>query len=145
MFEKLYEISKSQALGAAHYANRCLKHRRNIKKINPEEPPWINAEPSIEEKRLAIELLQEIEQMEQVPIHLLSQEKADEYIGHIAGIVLKRSIEGMTPEQLEEGVRLLEELRKDPIVWMYPAPGEKVSPPSGIQEPTTASLAGNDD
>lgn len=145
MFEKLYEVSKSQALRAAGYANRCIKHKRNIQKINPDEPPWTDTEPSIEEKRLAIDLLQEIERVEQTPIHLLSQEKADEYIGHIAGIVLKRSIEGMTPEQLEEGVRLLEELRKDPIVWMYPAPGEKVSPPSGIQAPTAASPAGHDD
>ncbi len=145
MFEKLYEVSKSQALSAAGYANRCIKHRWNIQGINPDEPPWTDTEPSIEEKRLALDLLKEIEQVEQTPIHLLPQEKADEYIGHIAGIVLKRSIEGMTPEQLEEGVRLLEELRKDPIVWMYPAPGEKVSPPSGIQAPTAARAAGHDD
>ncbi|MBI1927908.1 hypothetical protein HYR99_27165 [Candidatus Poribacteria bacterium] len=101
MFEKLYEVSRSQALGAAHYANRCIKHRWNIQKINPDEPPWTDTEPSIEEKRLAIELLQEIERVEQTPIHLLPPEKTDEYIGHIAGIVLKRSIEGMTPEQLQ--------------------------------------------
>ena len=145
MFEKLYEVSKSQALSVAGYANRCIKHRWNIQRINPDEPPWTDTEPSIEEKRLALDFLKEIERVEQTSIHLLSQEKADEYIGHIAGIVLKRSIEGMTPEQLEEGVRLLEELRKDPIVWMYPAPGEKVSPPSVIQAPTAASLAGHDD
>jgi len=48
----------------------------------------------------------------------------------IAGISLERSLEGLTQADLEEGERLLEELRKDPIVWMYPAPGEKVSPPS---------------
>lgn len=145
MFDKLYEVPESQALGAAHYANRCIKHKRNLQNVNPNTPPWTVTEPSIEEKRLAVELLKEIERVEQTPIHLLPQEKADEYIGHIAGIVLKRSIEGMTPEQLEEGVRLLEELRKDPIVWMYPAPGEKVSPPPEFQVPITASPAGHDD
>ena len=144
MFEKLYEVPKSQALGAAYYATRIIKHKRELRTVDPNIPPWIDTEPSIEEKRLAVKLLKEIERVEQTPIELLPQKKADEYICRLADIVERRSIEGMTPEQLEEGVRLLEELRKDPIVWMYPAPGEKVSPPSEFQVPTTASPAGHD-
>ena len=79
------------------------------------------------------------------PIHLLSQEKANEYIGRIAGIVLERSLEGLTEADLKEGERLLEELRKDPIVWLYPAPREKVSPPPEFQRQTTVSPAGDND
>jgi hypothetical protein len=134
MFDKLYEVSKDTANGAAHYANRCLKHRRNLEKVNPNLPPWAVSEPSIEEKRLAVELLKEIEQIEQTPIRLLPQEKTDEYIGRIARISLDRSAADLTEEDRAEGRRILEEMRKDPIVWMYPLPGQKVSVPPEYQK-----------
>jgi hypothetical protein len=139
MFEKLYEVPKSQALGAAHYANRCLKHKRNLQHVDPNLPPWTVTEPSIEEKRLAVELLKEIEHVEQTPIHLLPQEKTDEYIGRIARISLNRSFAHLTEEDLAEGKRLLEKLRQDPIVWKYPAPGEKISPPPEFQRTAATS------
>jgi hypothetical protein len=139
MFDKLYEVPKSQAIGAVYYAVRIIKHKRNLQQVDPDLPPWIDTEPSVDEKRLAVELLQKIERLEQTPIRLLPKKKADEYICRLSDITDKRSIEGLTEADLKEGKRLLEKLRQDPIVWKYPAPGEKVSPPAEFQRTAATS------
>lgn len=126
MFDILFSVNKSQVIGATYYAIRLIKHRHRIRDIYTGFiVPGLASEPSLEEQKLAIQLLEEIQNVGQVPLKSLTQSKADEYIGQLSDISLQRSIEGISQETSDRAKQILEELRKEPIISHYPAPNRQ--------------------
>ena len=125
MFEDLKRLPISEAISAAHFAIRLLRHRHSYPP-RPEGGPTFNlqglkSEPTLEEKMIALKLLKEIGDQEHVLIgdnpddysaaSSLDDEQARRYSQKLTEILLDR-VKPKTDADRRKAQEILDDLRR---------------------------------
>lgn len=112
MFDDIVtRVALYSLIPSVHYALLILKHRADIgPRLRASALKGLKADPSPDEKKLALRLIKAIEKKEQKPIERLSRDRVADYVKALAGIVESRVVADPAFDPAR-GERLLETLR----------------------------------
>jgi len=115
VFDFLEGYPSSFATEVLFYALRILRHADSVDRLDLEPLRARFADdPNSEEFALAVQLMQSLELTEGTPLRLLGPERAAHYSKVLTDLFFAHSNRDYQPDP-ENGRRLLEELRKQPI------------------------------
>jgi hypothetical protein len=94
-------------LALRHIKHRGHKHRTSLR------IKGLKTEPTLDDERLALRLIQQIENLEGKRLDQISDLQADHYVNTLADIIDRRTREELAGDT-DRAKRILEELRKEP-------------------------------
>jgi len=111
MFDYLYHLDEERLITGVYYAIRIIKERVFAANRMTYRIDGLETEPSLDDERLARQIINEIEISEKNPIYELSDLQVAKYITNLAEIV-KRKIEPLVYDD-EKGQALIVKLQRD--------------------------------
>lgn len=116
MFDFLATNNWEKTIGGVYFAMRLLKHRAELgESKNGPRFEWLLADADLNERKLALKIIDEIEQLEKSSFVTLSEAAADKYVRRIGNIVDKQIRKELTPEDMRSGKKLLQEMRQSGV------------------------------
>jgi large subunit ribosomal protein L29 len=112
MFEGLYVARSEQAANAANHVIRLIEWRGAPPEILGSKIEWSKNELSETERRLALQLVDEIQENENVPVTDLTESAGYKYISELSDIVDDCIGAALSPAEMARGARILEAWKK---------------------------------